>query len=348
MFKKLLLIGFVAALIFVSYFAYQFFGVTTQKGTSKYIYIQQGNNVTDVATQLQKKGFIKNTNSFNKVAGYLSYNKNVPTGRYEVKEGQSMYALVRMLRSGNQTPVNFVINKLLTNQELVKKISENFEADSATIANYVYNADSLKQYNVDTANLLTLVLPDTYSINWNSPIQKIIKKLAAERNKFWTPERLQKAKAHNLTPNQIYALASIVEEETNIPADKFKIASVYLNRLETGMKLEADPTLKFAIRQFGLKRILNVHKETNSPYNTYKNAGIPPGPICTPQKSTIDATLNAPQTNYLFFVAEPNLSGRSNFASTYAQHQVYAKEYQAWIGQYLKNKQAAQNAVKQP
>jgi UPF0755 protein len=347
-FKKLILVVLFFGAAFGGYLAYHFLFTTTQKTATKYIYIQKGSNAADVANQLQQKGFIKSVQSFNKVAGYLNYKKNVLPGRYEVVPGQSMYALVRMLRSGAQSPVNFVINKILTNQEFVKKVAENFEVDSASIANFIYNADSLKTYNVDTANFLTLIIPNTYSINWNSPIQKIVKKLATERDKFWTAERIQKAKAHNLTPNQVYALASIVEEETNLAADKPKVASVYLNRLETGMKLEADPTLKFAIRNFGLKRVLNIHKETNSPYNTYKNTGIPPGPICTPQISTIDATLNAPQTDYLFFVAEPNLSGRSKFASTYAQHQIYAKEYQAWIGEYLKNKQAKENEKKQP
>jgi UPF0755 protein len=139
-----------------------------------------------------------------------------------------------------------------------------------------------------------------------------------------------------MTTVQVYTLASIVEEETLKEEDKGKIASVYLNRMETGMRLEACPTVKYALRNFTLNRVLNVHTEVSSPYNTYRNIGLPPGPICTPAPSTIDAVLNAPQTNYVFFSAKPDFSGYSNFASSYAEHQQYARVYQHWIDSLLK------------
>ncbi|WP_462219274.1 endolytic transglycosylase MltG, partial [Ferruginibacter sp.] len=144
----------------------------------------------------------------------------------------------------------------------------------------------------------------------------------------------------NMTPKQVYTMASIVEEETNKEEDKGKIASVYINRIETGMKLEADPTVKFAMKDFGLKRILHKHLEYPSPYNTYRQTGLPPGPICTPSSKTIDAVLNAPQTNYIFFVAKPDFNGYSNFATTYSEHLVFAKAYQNALDSLIKAKAA--------
>src|SRR5262249_8399368 len=159
------------------------------------------------------------------------------------------------------------------------------------------NNDSLAAYKLDSNTVMTAIIPNTYNIYWNTSFNKIFRKLYTEQEKFWTPERVKKAQALNLTPQQAYTLASIVEEETNKPEDKGKRASVYLNRMETGMKLGADPTVKFAMKDFGLKRIYNKHLSFPSPYNTYLYAGLPPGPICTPSVNTIDAVLNAPATS---------------------------------------------------
>ncbi|MEO7763190.1 MAG: endolytic transglycosylase MltG, partial [Ferruginibacter sp.] len=189
----------------------------------------------------------------------------------------------------------------------------------------------LRKYDVDNNTMMTIVIPNTYSIFWNTPAEKIIDKLHTEKEKFWTPERLAKAKVMNLTPEQVYSMASIVEEETNKEEDKGKIASVYLNRMSSGMKLQADPTVKFAMKNFALTRIRQVHLSYDSPFNTYQNSGLPPGPICTPSAKTIDAVLNAPQTNYIYFVARPDWSGLSNFTQTYAEHLVNAQSYQHFL-----------------
>lgn len=342
--KKIILAVLLVAGLAGAYFAYTLWGSSTNTSSQKYIYIKAGDTYESVKDQLVKRGFLSSFGAFDKVASLLKYPKLVKPGRYEIKPGTSMYTLVKQLRSGAQTPVNFVINFLRTKEEFASKVAQNFEMDSLSFISFLNNPDSLEAYKVDSNTVLSVVIPNTYAFNWNTTPGKLFKKLASERDKFWTEERIKKANAHNLTPAQAYTLASIVEEETKHKDDKGKVASVYLNRLETGMRLEADPTLKFAARDFGLKRVLNVHKEINSPYNTYKNLGLPPGPICTPGASTIDAVLNAPQTDYIFFVAQPNLSGLSNFASTYAQHQIYAKEYQVWIGEYLKKKAAQEKA----
>lgn len=244
-----------------------------------------------------------------------------------------------MLRSGKQVPVNLVITKLRTKEDLAKKISGNFEVDSLTVINFLNNSDSLQTFNVDTNTVMTDVIPNTYTYTWNTPVKNIFKKLYIEEQNFWNKERLEKAQRLQLTPKQIYTLASIVEEETNKQDDKGKIASVYINRLRKGMKLAADPTVKFAMRDFGLKRIYHKHLEYVSPYNTYLNTGLPPGPICTPSIKTIDAVLDSPQTDYLFFVARADFSGYSNFASTYEQHQVYAKAYQQALDSLIKTRQ---------
>ena len=205
---------------------------------------------------------------------------------------------------------------------------------------FLNNIDSIKKYNLDSNTLMTAVIPNTYSILWNTTPAKIFKKLYADQEKFWNGERQQKAVALNLTPKQVYTMASIIEEETNKEDDKGKIASVYINRINTGMKLEADPTVKFAMKNFGLKRILFAHLTYPSPYNTYQQTGLPPGPICTPSSKTIDAVLNAPQTNYIFFVAKPDFNGYSNFASTYAEHMVFAKAYQNALDSLIRAKKA--------
>ena len=189
----------------------------------------------------------------------------------------------------------------------------------------------LAAYNVNSNTFLTTVIPNTYSIYWNTAPQKIFDKLHSEKEKFWNKDRLNKAKALNLTPEEVYTMASIVEEETNKEHDKGLIASVYLNRISAGIKLQADPTVKFAMKNFALKRIFFKHLTFDSPFNTYRNTGLPPGPICTPSVKTIDAVLNAPKTNYIYFVAKPDWSGLSNFTHSDVEHMINAKKYQRFL-----------------
>ncbi len=330
--KKKIIYGIVLiALLIGGYAAWQIFGPTVSAPEKKYFYIKTGTTYSDVRQSLIDEKIIRNTTFFDLVSKQLKYPRLVKAGRYQVKNGSSIYSLLRMLRSGNQTPVNLVINKLRLPEDLAQKIAGNFECDSASVMEVLNDAETLKKYNVNSNTLMTIVVPNTYSLMWNTAPKKIIDKLYTEKEKFWNTERLAKAKAINLTPTQVYSLASIVEEETNKEADKGFIASTYLNRIKTGMRLQADPTVKFAMKNFGLKRILLKHLAYESPFNTYLNAGVPPGPICTPSTKTIDAVLNAPQTNYIYFVAKPDWSGLSNFTNTYTQHMVNAKKYQHFL-----------------
>lgn len=330
---------FLLLVLVVGYFAWILFGPTVNEPKGKYFYIHTGSSYQSVKDSLVDNDVISGTFWFDKIAGYLNYDKKIKPGKYKVTEGMSLVNLVRMLRSGNQSAVNLVITKLRTKEDLARKLSNSFEADSITVINFLNNNDSLSKYDLDTNTVMTAVIPNTYTLYWNNTSSTVFKKLYNEQEKFWTDKRRSQAAALNLTEKQVYTLASIVEEETNATADKGKIASVYLNRMRTGMRLAADPTVKFAMKDFGLKRIYHKHLAFQSPYNTYLNAGLPPGPICTPSIKTMDAVLNAPTTNYLFFVAKSDFSGLSNFATTYAEHLKYAKEYQLALDTLMKTKQ---------
>ena len=341
--KKKLIYGILLIVLVVGgYAAWQIFGPTVSAPESKYFYIKTGTAYSDVRQSLIDEKIIGNTTFFDLVSKKLKYPRLVKAGRYQLKNGSSIFSLLRMLRSGAQAPVNLVINKLRLKEDLAQKIAANFECDSASVMEVLTDAETLRKFNVNNNTLMTIVIPNTYSMLWNSPAKKIIDKLYSEQEKFWNAERLAKAKAMNFTPAQVYSMASIVEEETNKEEDKGKIASVYMNRMNTGMRLQADPTVKFAMKDFGLKRILFKHLTYDSPFNTYVNAGLPPGPICTPSVKTIDAVLNAPQTNYIYFVAKPDFNGYSNFASTYAEHMVFAKAYQQALDSLIKAKAAKQ------
>ncbi len=333
----LLIVGLIA--IIGGYVGWQIFGPTIKEPTGKYLYIHTGSNYNDVKELLINENIINGNFFFDKLAKKAAYPNNVKAGRYEIKDGLSVYNLVKMLKSGRQSPVKLVINKLRTKEDLASKISQNFECDSSSVMDFLNNADSLQTYKLDTNTAITAVIPNTYLINWNNNFKKIFTKLYNEQQIFWNKERTQKAALKNLTPSQIYTMASIVEEETNKAEDKPLIASVYTNRIAQGQKLEADPTVKFAMKNFGLKRILYGHLKYDSPYNTYMHTGLPPGPICTPSTKTIDAVLDAPKTDYLFFVAKPSFNGYSNFAATYAQHQIFAKQYQQALDSLIRSKQ---------
>ncbi|MES2883061.1 MAG: endolytic transglycosylase MltG, partial [Bacteroidota bacterium] len=249
-------------------------------------------------------------------------------GKYEIEKGTSILSLLRRLRNGKQTPVNLVITKLRTKEDFAKLTGNKFEFDSTDMITFLANADSLKEFDVDTANAMSIVLPDTYTYFWNTTPQTVLQKLFNASKKFWTEERIKKAASQNLSPTQAHTLASIIEEETTNHAEKDTIASVYLNRLKIGMPLQADPTLKFAVRNFALKRIAGDILNVQSPYNTYRVKGLPPGPISTPSKITIDKVLNAATTNFLYFVAKPRLGGHL-FSATYEEHLSKRDDYLA-------------------
>ena len=327
--KKKILLGTAALMVAIAaFFAWKFFAapVSTEKeGT--YLYIKTGSTFKDVQTELVKNKFIHNSVWFRMVSKAAGY-KVVKPGRYKVTKGMSLMSLVRMLKNGQQSPVNFVITKIRTKEGLAEKLANSFECDSGEVMNYLNNMDTLEAYGFDTNTVMSAALPLTYELKWNTTPDKIFHQFYAAYKNFWTDERKQKAADHNLSPLEVSTLASIIDEETNSASDRPDIASVYLNRISKGMPLQADPTVKFALKDFGLRRIYEGHTKVQSPYNTYINKGLPPGPICTPALETIDAVLNSPKTDYLYFVANSDFSGSHIFTSKYEDHVKYARLYQ--------------------
>lgn len=316
-------------ILIISFTGWRLLGPATAFSSEQYnLYIRTGMSYEQVIALLEKDTVVKSPALFNWIADRLDYRQNVKAGKYEIKKDMSLLSIVRMLKNGRQTPVHLTIAKVRTHEGLASMIGRKFECDSAAVATFIANKDSLAPFGVDSNTFLTIIFPNTYTYFWNSTPSTIFKKMYGSYKAWWTPERRQQAANEGLTPTTAYILASIVEEETNARADKGKIASVYLNRMAKGMKLGADPTIKFAMRNFELKRIYTKYTRTPSPYNTYLNPGLPPGPICTPSEQTLTAVLEAPKTDYLFFVAKPDLQGFSNFAATYKEHLQYRKEYQ--------------------
>lgn len=333
--KIIKIIPFAFFLILVT-IAVSFFSSDTDfKENKKFFYIKTNSDLNQVINKLVAEGVIKSPIIFQWAAKIAGYENNIRPGKYQIENGSNIFSIIKKLRRGNQTAVNLVINKLRTREDFAKKIGDNFECDSANVMAILNNEDSLRKFELDSNTAMTAIIPNTYQILWNTSASVIFKKLYNEKEIFWNEQRRKKALSLNLNPTEAYILASIVEEETNIESDKGKIASVYLNRLKIGMKLAADPTVKFAMKDFSLKRIYFKHLKFTSPFNTYQQVGLPPGPICTPSTKTIDAVLNAPSTSYLFFVAKPDLNGFSNFSTKYNEHMHFAKQYQQALDSFM-------------
>ena len=304
----ILFLGFV----FLAISGWLLLGPTVSAPKSGYLKIKSGSDIESVKQSLSREN-ICNSYIFGFYASLLDYKNHIRPGKYKINDHSNLLQLIRKLYSGRQEEVRLVINKLRTKEDFAKLISEQLEPDYEEALRFLTSNDSLEKFDSDTNTVMTLVIPNSYLFWWNGSMSKIMQRLKKQHDYFWE-RRASKAKALGLTPVQVYTIASIVEEETSRDADKGKIASVYLNRLRKRMRLEADPTVKYALRDFTLTRILHGHLDHPSPYNTYRTMGLPPGPICTPSITTIDAVLNAPATNYLFFVAKPDFNGYSNFA----------------------------------
>lgn len=339
--KKSILIVLALLVLVALGFAWALLGPGTGfEEKNHYLLIKTGSTYDDVLKTIQQDKVAGSATVFDFLAKRMDYPQKVKAGRYEIKKGMSILNIVRMLRNGKQEPVNLVITKLRTKEDLAGMVGRRFECDSVSFIRFLNNNDTLRKYGLDSNTVMTTVLPNTYTYFWNSTPSRIFTRLHDYSTEFWTSERLAKAKQQGLTAQTAYTLASIVEEESTKKDDKRKIASVYLNRIAKGMRLSADPTVKFALRDFGLKRIYEKHLAVESPYNTYRVAGLPPGPICTPSESTLDAVLDAPHTNYLYFVAKPSFDGYSNFAETYEQHLVFANAYRKALDSLMKSKNA--------
>lgn len=250
-------------------------------------------------------------------------------GSYLIPPGQTAMQTVHQLGKGRQTPLSVTINNVRTYNDLKKRLASKLELSADELDKAFADVLSTHNHFKGKETYTASVLPDTYEFYWTDSAKHVVEKLVGTRDNFWNQERLEKAEKLGLTPVEVSTIASIVEEESNKVDERPMIARLYINRVKQGMKLQADPTVKFATGNFALRRITGKHLRTNSPYNTYKTTGLPPGPIRVAQAATIDQVLNAPEHDYIYMCAKEDFSGRHNFAKDYATHQKNAKKYQA-------------------
>lgn len=327
----LLLLGIIAA--GAAFYGYNTLLVpnTAFEGDKSEIRIKSGSSYDDVFQQFKDQGVLANPTNFDLVAALMKYKKDkVPAGRYIIKQGMSSRAIITKLRSGDQDPMKVTINNVRILPELAGLLSSYFETDSLTMLSYLSDTTVIAQYGKTPQTMMTAFLPDTYEMFYTDKPEKIVKRLANHTKEYFE-KNADKLAAVQLTANEAYTLASIVDKESNLVPEKPTIAGVYLNRLRIGERLAADPTVVFALQDFTLRRVLNYHLAYDSPYNTYKYAGLPPGPICMPEMSSINAVLNPEKHDYLFFCAKVGYNAGHSFAVTYSDHLRNADTYQKWL-----------------
>ena len=307
--------------------------VQTPEGKDMDLYIPTGSDYAQVQSLIGEAGFLVNQMSFDWVATKKGYPANIRPGHYIVRDGMSNNRLVNMLRGGLQTPVKVTFNNMRNVDMLAGRVATQIEADSASISQLLHNQDYIHQLGFNDQTIPALFLPDTYEFYWNTDAEGFVVRMFQEYNKFWTEERKQQANDKGLTPIQVSTLAAIVNKETNMSDEMSRVAGVYINRLKSNWLLQADPTLIFAWNDYTIKRVLDRHKEIESPYNTYKYPGLPPGPICIPSITAIKAVLNAEDHHYFYFCAKEDFSGYHNFAKTLAEHNRNAARYQQALNQ---------------
>jgi UPF0755 protein len=330
-----IIVSIILVIIFLGYFMlHPLFekAIKNDQENPYILYISSGSGFEEVFQILSRDSVLQNPSGFRKSAEFLKYVKEeVPAGKYILDNTQTCKDVISKLRAGNQDPVNVVVNNVRTIEDLAGKLDEYFEVDSLTLLEYFKQPEIHQEYKVTYETIMTLFIPNTYQMFWTTKPEKLVQRMKNEHDKFWTEEKLSKIKKRNLSPVQAYTLASIVEKESNYKPERPAIAGVYLNRIKQGMKLQADPTVVFATGQYDLKRVLYSHLEYDSPYNTYKYEGIPPGPIYMPSISSLEAVINAEEHNYIFFCAKADNSGQHTFASTLEEHNKNAELFSNWL-----------------
>lgn len=335
-FRKFAIAFLLVVLAFVLLIGYRFYHRIYAPNLShdaggEYLYVPTGCDYDQLLAILSDQKVVRNIEAFAWVAIQMNLPGHINPGRYRLEKNMNNYELVKRIRGGLQEPVRLVINKFRLKADLAGFVGRKLEADSLDLLRLLNDVSAMEQYDLKPENSLALIIPNTYEFYWNTSADQFLKRMKKEYDNFWTTGRLAKAQHWNITPVEVSALASIVEEETNYQPEKSTIAGVYLNRLKKGMPLQADPTVRYAIGDFTITRVLNVHLAYVSAYNTYLNAGLPPGPICTPSAKTMDAVLNAQEHDYLYFCADPDKPGTHAFAASYQQHLINAKRYQQWL-----------------
>ncbi|OFY42953.1 MAG: hypothetical protein A2X18_00465 [Bacteroidetes bacterium GWF2_40_14] len=333
--KRILLFIAIILAIVASLFVYTgyraLFKPNVTSGTG-YLYLPTGTTYNQLMDSIKVLDKLININSFEKAAKFEKLSLTINPGRYKIERGMTNREIVRSIKYGWQTPTRITIaGNIRTREKLASIFSRKISSDSLTILNVLEDNKFADSLGFTQNTFISIFLPNTYEVYWTITPKNLVIRLKTEYDKFWNQERKTKAKEIGLTPSEVITLASIVSEESNFRDEQPRIAGVYINRLHKGIPLQADPTIKFAINDTAIKRILYKHLKINSPYNTYINRGLPPGPIVIPALHTIDAVLNYERHNFQYFCAKPSLDGSHNFAVTLAEHSRNARAYQKAI-----------------
>lgn len=353
--KKILIVIVVLGAVVMSFIMWQIYQIAFVENTAfenreAHIYIRTGSTFQDVATDLEP--LLKNIKSFEKLAYQKQYVDNIKSGHFIIQKGMTNNDIITILRSKN-IPVRVKFNNQERLENLAGVISKQIEADSLSLLQTMLDDNFLEETGLNKENALTLYIPNTYEFYWNTSAEGFRERMKSENERFWNENRKEKAKNINLTKEEVISLAAIVQKETAMVDERARVAGVYINRLKIGMLLQADPTIIYAIKKeendFNqqIKRVLYSDLEIDSPYNTYKYPGIPPGPIAMPDISSIDAVLNPEKHDYLYFVADVEDFGYHKFSKTLAQHNVNKQAYIRWLNSQGLNKRIPSKASSQ-
>lgn len=303
--------------------------------------VKEGASFKDVQKELHEGNYIQDLVSFSFLARIRGYDDQIKPGRYALRKNMTNLEALRILRAGKQEPVRITFNNVRLIHDLAEKITRNLSMTPGEFEAALINFAMTNTYGFNKENVLTMFIPNTYEVYFNIAPQALIKRMYSEYEKFWSAERKEKAKKVGLSPIEVSILAAIVQAETVKEDEASTIAGLYLNRLKKGIALQADPTLVYAVGDFSLKRVLEGHKQIESPYNTYKYPGLPPGPINLPEINSIDAVLNYVPSDYYYMCAREDFSGYHNFTNSFEEHMSNAIRYQRALT--LEQRKAAQN-----
>lgn len=333
--NKLLIVVFAIAFILAGLRGYQLFNYVFDENVKNpgSITIPHDATYEQVLDSIRVLDILVNEKAFRWVAKKKNYPESIKPGKYVFDKGMNTNSMINMLKAGNQKPIAITFNNLRFMEELAGKVAKYIEPDSAELIAYFRDSTVISRMGFDAYSFHAMFIPNTYEIYWTTSPEQFTERMKAEYERFWNNDRKAKAEALGLSPIEVITIASIVQEETIKADEKSIVAGLYINRIRKGMLLQADPTVKFALGDFGIKRILTRHLEIDSPYNTYKFAGLPPGPINFPEISSIDAVLNPDDNNYLYMCAREDFSGYHNFARTLREHNANAQRYRQALDQ---------------
>lgn len=319
-----------------AYFYNSFYGINVELNNKENVtvYIPTNAKFPQVVDTLSP--YLNNPSSFKQLAEIKKYTSNIKAGKYIIKNSISNNDLINLLRSGSQAEIKLVFNNADSVEELAGKIAKQIEVDSTSLVNYIYDDEFLKKNKYSKQTISSLFIPNTYFFYWNTDAKSFVDRMLKEHKKFWTNERLAKAEKLGMTAKEVAVLASIVQKETVKRDERKIVAGLYINRLKNNWKLGSDPTVIFALKKQSdfkivIKRVLYKDLEIDSPYNTYKYSGLPPGPITIPEIDALDAVLNYKKNSYFFMCASPDNFGYHNFAKSLRQHNINARKYQNWL-----------------